>query len=39
MTKRLLEAVLSAFGCSYGCGFSGTYAEVQAHEAACPNRY
>lgn len=29
-----IQAVLAMFSCIYGCGFSGTYEEVQVHQAA-----
>lgn len=27
------------FMCIYGCGFGGTYNDVQAHQSACPDNY
>jgi hypothetical protein len=34
MLKKIREAVWGMFVCIYGCGYSGTYADVQAHQAA-----
>jgi len=31
---RNLGVLADQFICIYGCGFSGTYADVQAHQAA-----
>lgn len=31
---KILAILSSSFGCIYGCGFSGTYEEVQQHQAA-----
>lgn len=33
MRKKIKEAVWGMFVCIYGCGFSGTYDEVQQHQA------
>lgn len=33
-TLSKLMHMLGMFSCIYGCGFSGTYEEVQAHQAA-----
>lgn len=41
MIERFVQrlATLSDhFICMYGCGFTGTYDEVDAHQRNCPNR-
>lgn len=34
MIRKIREAVWGMFICIYGCGYSGTYDDVQAHQAA-----
>jgi len=32
--RKVMEAVWGMFSCIYGCGYSGTYDDVQMHQAA-----
>jgi hypothetical protein len=34
MRKKIAQAVWGMFVCIYGCGYSGTYDDVQNHQAA-----
>ncbi len=34
MMRKITQAIFGMFTCIYGCGYSGTYADVQAHQAA-----
>ena len=38
MIRKVTDAVLSMFICIYCGSYSGPYADVQAHQATCPER-
>lgn len=36
--QALTAWAVEQFLCIYGCGYGGTYWDVQNHQASCPNR-